>query len=288
MKMFVLVMLSVIGLLCVVPQGAFAAKREKALVVVSFGTTFTETRELDLAATEKALAAAFPDRDFRRAFTAKIVRQRLWENEGMKVDDLAAVLERLHLEGYKDILVQPTHLTPGEEIAKKVIPTINTYKGKFSKLYLGKPLLTDERDFALAARALETTMPNFTKGEVIVFMGHGSPNQHNPAYGFLQDSFRQLGIPAIIGVVEDTDRPNYADMLARLKQSGARKVVLLPLMLVAGDHANNDLAGKEEDSWASMLGKEGFAVRYELNGMGRNIAIQNIYVLHALAALTEQ
>ncbi len=265
--------------------GAEAAAREKALVVVSFGTTFKETRELDVEGVEKALAAAFPDREFRRAFTSKIVMKRLWDNDGIKVDDLEAVLAKLLKEGYKDILIQPTHLTPGEEIANKVLPAVAKFQGKFARMAVGKPLLTDGRDFPLAARALEASLPALDKNEVVVFMGHGSPNRPNPAYKSLQDSFDKLGVPAVIGVVEETDHPNYEDMLAVLQGRKVQSVLLLPLMLVAGDHANNDMAGEEEDSWANLLKKEGYNVRHELKGIGRLAAIQDIYVLHALEAL---
>jgi len=263
-----------------------AAKKDKALVVVSFGTTFPETREKDLEAVENALAQAFPDREFKRAFTAKIVMQRLLENDGIKVDDLETVLNNLAKEGYKDVLIQPTHLTYGEEYAKKIMTTVHNYKDKFAKLSVGRPLLADEKDYELVAMALQTQIPQLANDEIVVFMGHGSPRQHNPAYNILEMNFKKFGIPAIIGVVEEDDHPNFEDMLAQLKQTKAKKVLLMPLMLVSGDHANNDMAGEEEDSWLNLLKAEGYQVRYDLSGLGRNIAIQNIYVLHALSALS--
>lgn len=264
---------------------AAAAKKDKALVVVSFGTTFPETRELDLEAVENALAKAFPDRDFNRAFTAKIVMQRIFDNDGLKVEDLDKVLNNLSKQGYKDVLIQPTHLTYGEEYSKKIMATVHNHKNQFAKLAVGRPLLADEKDYELVARALETQIPQLASDEIVVFMGHGSPRQHNPAYNTLEMTIKKLGIPAIVGVVEEDDHPNFEDMLDQLKQTKAKKVLLMPLMLVSGDHANNDMAGEEEDSWLSLLQAEGYQVRYDLSGLGRNIAIQNIYVLHALSAL---
>ena len=285
MKLFIMAMLSVLGFTLLGTQTVDAAS--KALVVVSFGSTFKETREADIGGIEKALIAAFPDREFRRAFTSKIVMKRLLENDNIKVDDLETTLEKLQKEGYKDILIQPTHLLPGEEIDNKVIPVINKYKNKFTKVSFGKPLLSAKEDLAQVAKALETTMPQLAKDEMVVYMGHGSPNRINFSYTALEETFQKLNIPAIIGVVEENDYPNYEDMLSTLKKSGAKKVFLMPLMIVAGDHANNDMAGDEDDSWSSMLKKEGFEVRFALKGIGKNTAIQSIYVYHALEALTK-
>ncbi len=284
MRKFLVMLLMFAGIMTVGSQNVFAATKEKALVVVSFGTTFKETRELDIESLEKSLAAAFPDRDFKRAFTAKIVMKRLFEKDAIKVYDLATVLEKLYKEGYKDVLVQPTHLTPGEEIANKVMPAIKAYQNKFAKLSLGTPLLTDKNDFPLVVKALETTMPKLLDDEIVVFMGHGSPNIINPAYKSLEDSFKKHGFPALIGVVEETDELNFGVMLKKLKESKAKKVLLMPLMLVAGDHAHNDMVGNEADSWINLLKKEGYEVRFEIRGIGRNIAIQNIYIMHALAS----
>ena len=284
-KIFIYCILAIMGILTIGGETALAANDKKALVVVSFGTTFKESRQMDIEGVENALKAAFPDRDFKRAFTAKIVMQRMLENEGIKVDDLETVLTNLQKSGYKDVLIQCTHLTPGEEYSKKVMTVVHDFKGKFDKISVGRPLLSDSKDYNLVAVALDAQLPALAADEVVVYMGHGSPNMHNPVYNILERSFATQGIPAVIGVVEETDHPNYEDMLTHLKRTKAKKVLLMPLMLVCGDHANNDMVGEEEDSWLNLLKKEGYQVRFDLQGMGRNVAIQNIYVMHAMEAL---
>lgn len=284
-KLLAYLVLAVAGFFILGGETALAANDKKALVVVSFGTTFEESRTLDVEAVENALQKAFPDRDFKRAFTSKIVMKRMLENEGIAVDDLETVLAKLEKAGYNDVLIQSTHLTPGEEYANKIMTMVHNFKGKFAKLAVGRPLMADDKDYNLVAIALQTRMPVLAKDEMVVFMGHGSPRMHNPSYNMLENTFKKLGIPAIIGVVEETDHPNFEDMLAELKAKKVKKVVLIPLMLVCGDHANNDMAGDEEDSWLNMLKQEGYQVRYQLDGIGRNIAIQNIYVMHAMEAV---
>ena len=286
-RILIYCLLVVSGFFIMGGETVLAAKDKKALVAVSFGTTFEESRRLDIEAVEGALQKAFPDRDFKRAFTAKIVIKRMFENEGVKVDDLETVLANLQKQGYNDILIQSTHLTPGEEFNNKIMAVVDNYKNKFAKISVGRPLLTEAQDYDVAAIALQTQLPVLEKDEVVVFMGHGSPNIHNPSYNLLQESFDKMGIPAVIGVVEETDHPNYEDMLAKLKSTKAKKVMLIPLMLVSGDHANNDMIGEEEDSWANMLRAEGYSIRSDMRGTGRNAAIQNIYVMHALEALAK-
>ena len=261
------------------------ANSKKALVVVSFGTTFPESRRLDIESVENALKAAFPDRHFKRAFTAKIVIARMLKNEGLKVDDLETVLTNLQKESYQDVLIQCTHLTQGEEYAKKIMKAVHDFKGQFEKISVGRPLLSDIRDYNLVAVALATQLPALAEDEMVVFMGHGSPHMHNPAYNILEHSFVNLGIPALIGVAEEDDCPNFKDMLVQLKKTKAKKVVLVPLMLVCGDHANNDMVGDDEESWVNLLQEEGYQVSADMKGMGRNIAVQNIYVMHAMDAL---
>lgn len=268
------------GLFCFAAEPALAADK-KALVVVSFGTTYEDTRKLDIEAVEGALQKAFPDRDFKRAFTSKIVMKRLAEEFNLKVDDLETVLKELKAKGYKDVLVQSTHLTPGEEYANKIMTVVAKYKNAFSKLAVGKPLMTEGEDFDLVAKALKQQIPAMGKDEIVVFMGHGSPNIHNTSYYALEKSFHKMAIPAIIGVVEEADHPNFDDMLSSLRASKAKSVLLMPLMLVCGDHAENDMASDEEDSWKTLLKEDGYKVDTKVVGIGRNAAIQDIYVLHA-------
>ena len=258
---------------------------KQALIVVSFGTTFPETRKLDIEAVENALQATFPKRDFYRAYTSRIIMKRLRENQGIVIHDLETTMQQLVDSGYEDVLIQTTHLTMGEEYSKKIMSVVHTFKGKFAKLAVGRPLLSDEFDYNLVAAALMSDLADVASDEAIVFMGHGSPNMHNPTYNLLEKRLHEKGVQAFIGVVEEDDHPNFEDMLEVLEASKLKKVLLLPLMLVCGDHASNDMAGEDEDSWLNMLTAKGYEVRTQMCGMGRNKAIQNIYAMHALAAL---
>ena len=265
------------------------ANSKKALVVVSFGTTFEEARQNDIEGIENALKKAFPDREFRRAFTSKIVMKRMLENQGIKVNDLETTLKELKAEGYEDILIQPTHLIHGEEYEGKVLGTVSKFEKEFAKVSVGKPLMTDEKDYAIVATALATQFPALEKDEAVIFMGHGSPRDNNKSFGntykTLQAAFDAEKMSVLIGVVEEVDHPNFEDMYAMFKERGYKSAVFMPLMVVSGDHANNDMAGDEEDSWKSMIEKDGYKTKVRFGGIGRNVAIQAIYVEHALEAL---
>lgn len=267
---------------------AQAAPTKKALVVASFGTTFPDTLKNDIEGIENALKKAFPDRDFYRVFTSNIVKKRIAERDGIVIDDLKTTLDKLAAQGYTDVLVQTTLLTPAEEYNNKILPVIKEYQTNktFQKLVIGKPLLTEDKDFNLVAKALTTQMPkNLNSDQSVVFMGHGSPHMHNVAYDKLQAAFDKLNIPAVIGVVEEDDHPNFEDMQATIAKRKIKEVILMPLMVVAGDHANNDMAGDEDDSWKNLLSADGYKVSVVLGGLGRNSEIQKIYVAHAKQAL---
>ena len=240
---------------------AKAPKNDKAVVVVSFGSTFDDTRTKDIGGIEEAVAKAFPNRDFKRAFTSYIIMERLEKNKGIKVNDLPATLKELKKAGYKDILVQPTHLLHGEEYEHKVLTTVDKFKGDFDRI---------------------------GKGEGVVLMGHGSPRDNNQSFGntykMLQETFDKMGLPVVVGTVEEVDTPNVDEVLEQIKARGYKTVHMFPLMIVAGDHANNDMYGDEEDSWKSMIEKMGVKTVGHLQGIGRNAAVQAIYVQHAVAA----
>lgn len=289
-----------ITLMLLVSFTAFAAAHEghetmkKAIVVTSFGTTFDDARAANIESVEKAIKASFPDYEVRRAFTSKIVMKRLAER-GILVNDLEQTLANLKKEGYREVVVQTTHLTPGEEFDNKVMTVVNKHlqAKSFDKLVVGRPLLTYQGDngrqtddFMVMTNALKQQIPVLQLPDrAIVFMGHGSPHRHNPAYGLLQKELTEAGLNVVVGVVEEVDHPNFEDALATLKERGYKKVVLMPLMLVAGDHANNDMAGDEDDSWKNLLKKEGFQVDTYLHGLGENTAVQEIYVQHVRDAI---
>ena len=273
-------------------QGETSMK--KAIVVTSFGTTFDEARTMDIAGIETAIKEAFPAYDTRRAFTSNIVRKRL-ADRGIEVDSLSDALKKLAEEGYEEVYIQPTLLTPGEEYDKKIMAAAQQFQADqtFAKLAVGRPLLTldgqngQPDDFSLLADALRSQMPFLKKpGHTAAFMGHGSPHQHNVAYEKLQAAFDKLSIPAVIGVVEETDHPNFADMSALLQARKVSAIVIMPLMIVSGDHANNDMAGPEDDSWVNRLTKAGYRMEASLGGLGRNPQVQALFVQHVRDVMT--
>ena len=275
---------------------ASSTEKGRVIVVTSFGTTYDDARKDNIESVETAIKANFPDYEVRRAFTSKIVMKRLAER-GIIVSDLEQTLATLKKEGYREVVVQTTHLTPGEEFDNKVMPVVNKHlqAKSFDKLVVGRPLLTYQGqngqtdDFAVMANALKQQLPVLQLPDrAVVFMGHGSPNRPSLVYGLLQERLTAAGLNAVIGVVEETDHPNFEDALALLKEKGYKKVMLMPLMLVAGDHANNDMAGDENDSWKSILQKEGFEVSTYLHGLGENKAVQDIYIQHVRDAITGQ
>lgn len=261
---------------------------QKALVVISFGSTFDESRVKDIGGIEQALAAAFPAYDQFRAFTSVIIRRRLAER-GIEVQSVEQVLAKLREQHYAEVILQPTHLLHGEEFEQKILALVAEYRSAFAKIIISKPLIVDEEDYRLAAAALAAQLPRLEAGEGFIFMGHGTPRNNNKAFGCtyvkLQAIFDAMRLPVVVGTVEDEDSPNFEAVLAQVEARGYKKVHLAPLMVVAGDHANNDMAGSEEDSWKSQLEARGLTTECHLAGIGRYKAVQALYVQHLLQAL---
>lgn len=253
---------------------------KKAILVVSFGTTHLDTLGRTIAAVEQDLAGAFPERDFVRAFTSSMVRRRLREREGLCIDSPGEALERLMEKGYEDVVVQSTHVMNGEEW-EKLVREAQPYVGRFSSLALGAPLLTEAGDYQAAAKALLRRLPEAEAGRAIVYMGHGTEHHANAVYALLEYILHDMGRRDIhIGTVEGY--PGFQEVGRRLEEQGdVERVLLLPLMIVAGDHAKNDLAGEDADSWRTMLAQSGYKVECRLEGLGENPAVREIFVEHA-------
>jgi len=265
---------------------------KKAIVVVSFGTTYADVRQSCIEAVEKRIQDAFPEYKIYRAFTSNFVIKRLAERENIQIDDLKTVLEKLYRESYTEVVIQSTHLTAGEEYENKVMRVSLPYKSKFTKFAIGRPLLyftgDDGKpdDFSMTVAALRVQISlGMEEDQAVVFMGHGSPHQHNPAYERMQQYFDRERIPAVVGVVEETDYPNFADLQEGLQKKNSKKLILMPMLLVAGDHAKNDMAGTSKESWKNKLIAQGYEVEIYLHGLGENIAIQDLYVQHVRDAI---
>lgn len=255
--------------------------RQSAILAVSFGTSHRDALEENIAPIEADLAAAFPERTLRRAFTSGMILRKL-EREGTHIDDVPAALTALAAEGCADVVIQPTHILNGDEY-DKLAAQAAPFAGRFARLRLGRPLLTSAEDYHAAAAALLEELPPERADTALVYMGHGTGHFSNAAYAQLEYVFHDLGRrDVIIGTVEGY--PGLEEALRRVRERGADRVELRPLMIVAGDHAKNDLAGPEPDSWKSRLEAEGYAVRCVLRGMGANPGIRARFVAHARAA----
>jgi len=264
-----------------------AAAKDKEILVVSFGTSYNNSRELTIGGIENAIAKAFPDYTVARAFTADTIINILKKRENISIDNVDQAIVRAANNGVKILVVQPTHLMSGFEYTD-LQKTLSKYESKFSKVILSTPLLTSDEDFSRVADAITAKTKKFDDGKTAVcFMGHGTEAASNGVYAKMQDVLAGNGADNYyIGTVEA--KPDVEDILAKLHTKAVyKKVVLLPLMVVAGDHANNDMAGDEDDSWKSIFQKAGFEVECVLEGLGQDSAIQQIYVDHVKAAISK-
>lgn len=264
-----------------------AASNDKEILVVSFGTSYNNSRELTIGGIEGAIAKAFPDYKVARAFTADTIIKILKERDNIQTDNVDEALTRAANEGVKTLVVQPTHLMNGFEYTdlQKILAK---YESKFSKVVLSTPLLTTDEDFSRVADAIAAKTKKFDDGATaICFMGHGTEAASNGVYAKMQEVLASKGYANYyVGTVEA--KPSVEDLLAAIQAKGSyKKVVLNPLMVVAGDHANNDMAGDEEDSWKSIFQKAGFEVECVLEGLGQDATIQQIYVDHVKASINK-
>lgn len=259
---------------------------EKELLVVSFGTSFNDSRRLTIGAIEKALEEAYPEYSVRRAFTSNIIIDHVQKRDGVLIDDLDAGLQRAVDNGVKELVIQPTHLMNGIEYTE-LSDAVAQYADAFESVKIGAPLLTSDDDFAAVEQALVDWTKDYDDGKTaIVFMGHGTEADSNAVYAKMQELFTKDGYENYyVGTVEAT--PSLDDVLALVQAGDYERVILEPMMVVAGDHANNDMAGDEDDSWKSAFEKAGYKVECLLRGLGENEAIQQMYVEHAKAVIEE-
>ena len=257
---------------------------EKELLVVSFGTSFNDSRRLTIGAIESALEKAFPEYAVRRGFTSQIIIDHVAKRDGEIIDNMQEALDRAVDNGVKTLVVQPTHLMNGLEY-EEMSKAIAQYSDAFEQISIGQPLLTSDEDFQAVAKAITEATADYDDGETaIVFMGHGTEAESNGVYAKMQQVLTDGGYAHYyVGTVEAT--PSLDDVLEAVKQGSYKRVVLRPLMVVAGDHANNDLAGDEDDSWKTTFEKEGYEVVCEVEGLGALEAVQQLYVEHAQAAV---
>ena len=254
------------------------------LLVISFGTSFNDNRRLTVGAIEAAMEEAFPDWSVRRGFTSQIIIDHVKSRDGEVIDNVTEALDRAVANGVKTLVVQPTHLMDGFEY-NDVVTELATYADAFENIAIGAPLLTSDADFQTVMQAVVDATAQYDDGETaICLMGHGTEADSNGVYAKMQQCMADAGYANyFVGTVEA--EPTLEDVLAAVQAGSYKKVVLRHLMIVAGDHANNDMAGDEEDSWKSAFEAAGYEVSCEIKGLGELEAIQQLLVAHAQDAI---
>ena len=279
---------------------------KRAILVVSFGTSYNESREATIGAIEKAIAEAFPETETRRAFTSQIIIDKLKERDGLETDNVKEALDRAAADGITELVVQPTHLMHGAEY-DEMMEMVDSYRDKFESVAIAEPLLgevgsdatvinADKEAVAKAITAEAVKTAGFDSldaaaadGTAFVFMGHGTSHTAKVSYSQMQAQMNALGYKNVfIGTVEgEPEETACENVIEAVKAAGYTKVVLRPLMVVAGDHANNDMAGDDEDSWKSQFEASGEfdSVDCQIAGLGEIADIQQLYVAHTKAAV---
>ena len=257
---------------------------EQELLVVSFGTSYNDSRRLTIGAIEGAIADAFPDYSVRRGFTSQIIIDHVKRRDNVTIDNVTEALDRAVANGVKTLVVQPTHLMDGLEY-NDLVEEVAQYSDAFDQVSIGAPLLTSDEDFQAVAEAIVDATKEYDDGKTaICFMGHGTEAESNQVYAKMQTVLTDMGCENyFVGTVEAT--PSLDDVLKLVQAGDYERVVLEPLMVVAGDHANNDMAGDDPDSWKSTFEAAGYEVVPVVRGLGELEAIQKLYVQHAQAAI---
>ena len=277
---------------------------EKELLVVSFGTSFNDSRVADIKSIEDALQAANPDWSVRRAFTAQIIINHIQARDGEKIDNMEQALERAIANGVKQLVVQPTHLMHGAEY-DEMCAAIDKVRDQFDSVEIAEPMLGEvgndatviNADKEAAAKAVvaaaleesgyESTAAAKDAGVAYVLMGHGTAHVAKVTYSQMATQMAKLGYENVfVGTVEgEPEETSCEAVIEAVKNAGYTTVVLRPLMVVAGDHANNDMAGADDDSWKTMFEAAGFTVNCQISGLGRIADVQALYVAHTKAAI---
>lgn len=249
-------------------------KNDKASVLmVHFGTTFDDTRKNTIDAVNDEAKKEFPDMEIREAYTSRIIMRRLKER-GIVKDNPAEALDKLAKEGYTHIIVQPTNVINGIE-SKTLEQQLEMYKDKFKEIRTGSALLSTPEDYKAVAEIINKEVGKVTDNEAVVLVGHGTHDNGNAAYPAMDYTAKSMGYKFYVGTIEGF--PEFDDVVRGLKKDNIKKVILMPFMFVAGDHANNDIAV----DWKEALEKEGFIVEVKLTSLGMMEDIRKMFIDHA-------
>ncbi len=256
---------------------------KKGLLAVSFGTSVNATREKTIDAIETDLKGAFPEYTLYRAWTSKMIIKKLKKRDNIWIDTVAEAMERMIADGITEVVVQPTHVINGIENDQMIAEAL-AYQDHFASICFGAPLLTSEEDSCAVIKAVMAEFGSLSKEEALVFMGHGTTHYANSIYAALDYKFKDMGYPNVfLGTVEAY--PSMETLMKLVHAYGAKRVTLAPFMVVAGDHALNDMSGEDPDSWRNQFESSGFMVSCVLKGLGEYQGIRNLYIKHAQDAL---
>lgn len=278
-----MIILLLVSLMLVSIVSCSPDSNKQALLVVSFGTSYQDTREKTLDKTQQVFEEKFASYDVYRAFTAQTIIDILEERDNIKVNNVKEALEALKKDNYGTVVIQSLHVMNGAEY-DDMMAIVDEYKNDFNEIKVGKALLTTHEDYDNVIESLATNFPERNDNEAIVFMGHGTHHEANAVYAALEYAFDAAGYNNVfVGTVEGF--PTLENVMLQLEENQIEKVTLMPLMIVAGDHAENDMGGDEEDSWKTILKQSGYEVEVFMHGMGENEGIREIFMDHAEEAI---
>lgn len=255
----------------------------KAILVTSFGTSYNDTREKTIDAIEKQMAAEFPGWDIRRAFTSRMIIKKLKERDGVSIDYVTEAMDKLSGEGYEEVIVQPTHIINGDEY-DDIVRIVSEHVGRIKDLRMGAPLLTRFEDYDLVVDAIRKDLLPLAGDRMLVLMGHGTPHYSNAAYCELQMKLWDAGLDDVF-VTTVEGYPEFHDTIKLISKTGKKKATIMPFMIVAGDHANNDMAGDDDDSLKTLLTAQGLDVECIVRGLGEFSEFREIFVNHVRDAM---
>ena len=256
---------------------------EKAILAVSFGTSHPDTRKVTIDAIEARIKKEFPEYPFYSAWTSKRIIKKLLERDGIRINTVTEACERMLADGVREVVVQPTHILNGYEY-DLLVKEVRHFKHKFEKIVFSKPLISGQDDIEKIIELFGNEFSYLEEGEALVLMGHGTEHFANTAYAALEYAFKDKGLKNVfVGCVEGYPDINCVRKL--LKEYGPSKVFVTPLLIVAGEHAKNDMAGEEEGSWKNLLRSDGYEVECIVRGLGEYEAVRDLFAEHLKAAM---
>lgn len=251
---------------------------KKAILVVSFGTSYHDTRKKTLDQIESDIDNAFPDYTIYRAYTSKVILKKLWQRDGLKIYNVIEAMQQIAAAGITELIVAPTHVINGIE-NDIMINDIMKFHSQIPSIKFSDPLLTTTADYHSVVQILMNAFADLKQDEMLIFMGHGTTHYANSAYAALDYTFKDSGYPNVcLGTVEAY--PEFDSVLKNVLKKKPKRILLTPFMIVAGDHANNDMASDEPDSWRSMLDEHGYNVTCIIKGLGEYKEIRDLFIEH--------